>query len=321
MNKLMIMTTAIAILTGLEAGAVTKKAVSFPNGSIELKGELYLPDGTKDDSQLKAIVVSHPGGGVKEQCAGTYAHRLAEAGFVALAFDASYQGESGGQPHDFEDPYSRVSDVYAAVDFLSTLSFVDKNGIGAMGLCAGGGYTIKASCIDRRIKAVAGVSIFDIGGSMRAAVGDQIIASLEGAMAQRTREANGEPVLYMTRIPDSKADLKDTDPAFLHEAVDYYRTPRAQHPRATNKLALRSMPLILSYSSFDQVAELLTQPLLIISGSESDTHFFSQQAYDLARGKKEMYRPEGATHVSLYDIEPHVTMASEKLVKFFKENL
>ena len=185
------MTTAIAILTGLEAGAVTKKAVSFPNGSIELKGELYLPDGTKADSQLKAIVVSHPGGG----------------------------------------------------------------------------YTIKASCIDRRIKAVAGISIFDIGGSMRAALGDQTLATLANAAEQRTREAKGEPVLYMPRIPDSKADLKDSDPVFLHEAVDYYRTPRAQHPRATNKLALRSMPLIISFSAFDQVADLLTQPLLIISGS------------------------------------------------------
>lgn len=321
MKKLIVMTTAIAILTGLEAGAVTKKAVSFPNGSIELKGELYLPDGTKADSQLKAIVVSHPGGGVKEQCAGTYARKLAEAGLVALAFDASYQGESSGEPHDLEDPYARTSDVYAAVDFLSTLSFVDKNAIGALGLCAGGGYTIKASCIDRRIKAVAGISIFDIGGSMRAALGDQTLATLANAAEQRTREANGEPVLYMPRIPDSKADLKDSDPAFLHEAVDYYRTPRAQHPRATNKLALRSMPLIISFSAFDQVADLLTQPLLIISGSESDTHYFSQQAYDLARGKKEMFRPEGATHVALYDIEPYVTQAADKLIQFFKENL
>lgn len=140
-----------------------KSDVKFKNNTILLAGNLYVPSEFDEAKKYPAIVVSHPGGGVKEQAAGLYADKLAELGFVTLAFDASNQGESEGTPRYFEDPYARTEDVRAAVDYLTTLSFVDTDNIGALGICAGGGYTVAVSQTERRIKAVATVSMVDIG--------------------------------------------------------------------------------------------------------------------------------------------------------------
>ncbi|MFD9612031.1 alpha/beta hydrolase [Streptomyces sp. NPDC059083] len=142
-------------------------AITFPNGPITMAGDLHLPGDIDRTARHAAVVVVHPGGGVKEQAAGLYAARLAEQGFVALAFDASYQGDSGGEPHHLEDPYARVDDVRAAVDHLQTLDFVDPERIGALGICAGGGYAVNAAMTDYRIKALTTVSAVNIGTSFR----------------------------------------------------------------------------------------------------------------------------------------------------------
>jgi fermentation-respiration switch protein FrsA (DUF1100 family) len=149
--------------TVLSSGVIVRD-VLFKNREITMAGDLYLPANWVSTGSYSAIVVTHPGGGVKEQVAGHYADKLAEKGFVALAFDASYQGESGGEPRFLEDPYARVEDIRSAVDYLTTVPFVNKENIGALGICAGGGYTLNAAQTEKRIKAIATVSAVDIGG-------------------------------------------------------------------------------------------------------------------------------------------------------------
>ncbi|BBU84065.1 hypothetical protein EIMP300_54650 [Escherichia coli] len=148
--------------------------VSFTNSNnptISLSAVIYFPPKFEiikhETRQYPAIVVSHPGGGVKEQTAGTYAEKLAEKGFVTIAYDASYQGESGGEPRQLENPYIRTEDVSAVIDYLTTLSYVDNTRIGAMGICAGAGYTANAAIQDRRIKAIGTVSAVNIGSMFR----------------------------------------------------------------------------------------------------------------------------------------------------------
>lgn len=142
---------------------VMKERVSFKNGPWTMAGELYLPEGFSTESKYAAVIVVHPGGGVKEQTAGKYAELMAGDGFVAIAFDASHQGESEGEPRRLDSPYNRVEDVKCAVDYLTTLPYVDRSRIGAMGICAGGGYAINAALTEKRIKAVAGISPVDAG--------------------------------------------------------------------------------------------------------------------------------------------------------------
>ena len=143
------------------------QSVEFNNGDIAMAGNVYLPADFNGDRTYSTIVVVHPGGGVKEQTAGVYAQRLADQGFVTLAFDASHQGASEGMPRFLDNPMNRVGDIYSAVDYLTTLPYVDDHNIGILGICAGGGATIKAATTDRRITSVATVSAVDVGAATR----------------------------------------------------------------------------------------------------------------------------------------------------------
>lgn len=297
--------------------------ITFPRKDLgfDLAGNLYLPIDFAADKHYPAIVVSHPGGGVKEQTAGTYAKRLAEAGYVTLAFDAAYQGQSGGEPRNIDDPHLRVEDISYAIDYLLTLPFVDEKRIGALGICAGGGATMQASCLDRRIKAVAGISIFDVGGATRDMGKEKLLEFLEKVSAQKTAEAHGDPLLLSPIIPDTKSELPPDAPEYLVQAVDYYRTPRAWHPRSTNRAVFSLLDRRVNFFPFKLMNELLTQPLLIISGEQSDTIKYSREAYEAACGPKELFLVKGAGHVDMYDKEPYVSEAVVKLAAFFGDNL
>jgi uncharacterized protein len=241
---------------------VTPKSITFKNGSLNMSGNLYLPEGFREDAKYAAIVVVHPGGGVKEQTAGLYAQKLAGQGFVTLAFDASHQGASEGMPRFLDDPMTRVGDIYSAVDYLTTLDYVDSNRIGALGICAGSGATVKAATTERRIKALATVSAVDVGAASRkgwegkASVAEQI-ATLEAVAKERTAEAAGAKPVYVPYVPQ----VGDrTAPRDLQEAADYYLTPRGQHPNAPNKMLLTSVNYMVAFTGFDGVDTLLTQP-------------------------------------------------------------
>ena len=201
--------------------------VTFPNRGNTVVGNLFTPPGPGAGSKYPAIVVTHPFGAVKEQVSTLYAEKLTEQGFITLVFDASYQGESGGEPHFTEIPAARVEDIRCAVDFLSNHPQADEDRIGALGICAGGGYTINAAQTELRIKAVAGVSTFDIGSARREGVGGMIplearMRTLEEVGRQRTREARGEPVGYFSLVPDDPQQALNNPSQLYREGYVYY---------------------------------------------------------------------------------------------------
>lgn len=296
--------------------------VSFPNRNITMAGHLYLPQGFNETQKYPAIVVVHPGGGVKEQAAGLYARLLAEQGFVALAFDSSYQGASGGEPHFLDEPMNRVGDIYSAVDYITTLPFVDAGRIGGVGICAGGGMLAKASAIDHRIKAVGTASAVNVGSATRKGWdGKGALADLQGLLGalaqQRTAEAAGAEAAYAPYVPPVG---DKTTPRDLQEAADYYLTPRGQHPNAQNKMLMNTLGAWVGFDAFDLADTLLTQPLLIIAGSEAGSRWHSEELQAKAAGPKELVLIEGATHMDLYDGAGAIT-AVNTLAPFFKAQL
>lgn len=298
------------------------QSVTFKNRSIDMAANLYLPPNFDKSRAYAAIVVVHPGGGVKEQAAGLYADLLAKEGFVTLAFDSSYQGESGGAPHFLDMPMNRTDDVYSAIDYVTTLPYVDKERIGVAGICAGGGYAAKASSIDRRVKAVATASAVNTGASARKGWEGkgstaELMATLEAIAKQRTAEAAGAAVGYAPYVPQVG---DKTAPRDLQEAADYYLTPRAQHSNAANKMLFNAFGAWVGFDAFDVVDPLLTQPLLVIAGDQAGSLWHSQELYAKAPGPKELYLIKGAAHMDLYDGKGAVA-AVNKMAPFFKSNL
>ncbi|HCZ8769265.1 TPA: alpha/beta hydrolase [Staphylococcus aureus] len=299
------------------------KKVNFKSNNLNVVANMYFPENFDENNQYPAIVVNHPAGGVKEQTAGLYAERLATLGYVTMAYDASYQGESEGQPHNLENPSSRVEDVRAAVDYFNTLDFIDDSRIGALGICAGGGYTIKAAQTEKRIKAVVGISAADIGQNFRKGwTGNQdekdINPLLEQVAEQRKAEANGAPQKLVGFVPEEPTEDMDQE---TKDGWEYYRTPRAQHERSINQFPFISFDRIIEFTAFDLVDKLLTQPVLFIAGSEAGTLWQSENAYERALEPKDIHIVEGANHFDMCDKEPFVTEAVEKMNSFYGQYL
>ncbi|GHB73249.1 hypothetical protein GCM10010377_74600 [Streptomyces viridiviolaceus] len=301
-----------------------KANVTFPSTGLSLAGILYTPD-NHTGALLPAVVVSHPCGGVKEQTASVYAERLTREGFAALVFDAAYQGESEGMPRGLEDPFQRAEDIRAAVTYLTTRDDIDPARIGALGICGSGGYVPFAAQTDHRIKAVATVSAADTGDLFRRGLGrtqgpEILQAMLDQAGALRTAEARGGQDLTMLNwVPESPEGLEER--TLFADAHDYYKTPRAQHPRSTNEWPLRSIDQIAQYDSYAMIELISPRPLLMIIGSDADTGYFSREAIAKANEPKELFVIDGATHVDLYDKDEYVTLAVAKLTDFFGRNL
>lgn len=301
-----------------------RKSVTFKNGNLNIAAHLYLPEGFDENKKYPAIPCVHPGSSCKDQTAGIYAEKLAELGYVTIAFDASYQGESEGEPRYIEEPSARVEDIRCAVDYLTTLDFVDENRIGVLGVCAGGGYAVNAAMTERRIKAVGTVVGANIGRLNRE--GDPI-KTLEAIGQQRTVEARGAEPMITNWIPNNQeereqAGITDID---ITEAVDYYTTPRGQSPNSPNKLKFTSLESVIGFDAFHLVEQLLTQPLQIIVGSVQGGFGSYKDGHELynraASYKKDLFVVEGASHYDLYDQPEPVNQAVEKLEAFYKENL
>lgn len=316
--------TELVTVTPVERNTgVTVRKVSFlRSNNIVLVGNLFLPKDFDASRRYPAVLSVHPAGSIKEQSAGLYAYRLAERGFVTLAFDAAYAGESGGTPHYTEAPYERVEDIRYAIDYLVTLPFIDERRIGALGLCAGGGYVLATAPTDRRIRAVAGVSAADIGAAnreswLRGRTVDEQIALLEDVSEQRTREARGEDLMKVYMCPEPTAE---TAPSF-REGYDYYRTSRAWHPRADNFYLRRSQATKMAFSAIENIY-LLTQPVLLVVGSKADSDWQTDRFYQALPGNdKEVFVVDGSSHIDLYDHPEYVGRAVEKLAGFFTRTL
>jgi hypothetical protein len=307
-----------------------KTEVTFDSAGLRLAGHLYLPgNGRPQDNgpagPRAAIVVGHPGSGVKEQAAGRYAERLSRAGFVTLAFDAAYQGESEGTPRGLEDPAHRIEDIKAAVSFLSVRDEVDAARIGVLGICASGGYAVPAAATDHRIKAVATVSAADIGAQFRdGADGTQDPAVLQGlldaAAEARTAEARGEGMTTFPVFPESEEQAR-AGGQHLFDGWEYYCTDRAQHPRSTKAMPWSSVDRIAQFDAFRFIGLIAPRPVLMIAGTEAVTAPMSTAALAMAGEPKELFRIDGASHVDLYDKDEYVSPAVTKLTGFFQESL
>ena len=302
---------------------VTREKVTFKNRyGIELAGDLYIPKNS-GNQPMPALAISGPFGAVKEQSSGLYANQMAERGFVALAFDPSYTGESGGEPRHVGSPEINTADFSAALDFLGIHKKVDRNSIGFIGICGFAGFALNA--IDKRVKAVATTSMYDMSrvnakGYFDATTLEQRTQILEQMGEQRWKDAeNGAYASSSNNLPEK---LQGTDPPFVKEYFDYYKTPRGFHPRslnsngawtATTPLSFMNMPL-LTY-----IKEISPRPLLLIAGEKAHSRYFSEDAYKAASEPKELMIIPNAVHVDLYD-KVHV-IPFDKLESFFKEHL
>lgn len=302
------------------------KKVSFKKYDLNIAGLLFLPNDFNETEKYPAIVVTHPGGGVKEQCSSLYAWNLAQKGYIALAFDASHQGESEGYPRYLEDPTSRVEDIRSAVDYLVTLPFVDEERIGAMGICAGGGYTMNAIQTDLRIKAAAGISTWNVGDSARNGFPgvneENFLQNLLKQVADaRTKEARGNEPEYWKYVPDTPEEIANAPSVIVKEASEYYRTPRCSYPTSVNKYLVSSNDKLADWDAFIHIDTVTPRPLLFIVGSNADTLYFTEDAYKRANEPKEIFTIKNASHVDLYDKPEFVNQVVEKLEEFFNKNL
>lgn len=303
-----------------------KQKVKFKNGYWTLAGELYLPDNFNENEKYAALVVCHPGGGVKEQISALYAEGMRKQGFVVLTFDASHQGESEGEPRLLDNPIERSEDIKCGVDYLTTLSYVDRQRIGAVGSCAGAGYAIFATLTDRRIKAVCGICCTNPGATTRLGWDgkrslEEQKRRLDEIAEQRTAEANGAPVRYAHYVPEADEIDDNTYPDMV-EANDYYRNPnRALHPNSPNQFRFTGLAYRMTFDAYQFIPDYLDRPLLVIAGSKAGSLWQSKRAVELSNGPKELYVIENAGHFDLYDNPKYIKMALQKMNEFFGKYL
>ena len=288
---------------------------------ILLAADLYMPSDMNMDVRNPVLIIGHPFGAVKEQCAGLYAQEMAKRGFVTLAFDASYQGESGGTPRHTVSPDALVEDFSASVDWLGIQPFVDRERIGVIGICGSGGFSVCAASIDPRIKALATVSMYDMGRATRNGLGDAMSDEQRKAMfaevaVQRWREAEGAEPRIRFGTPER---LPENASAVQKEFFGYYRNPeRGQYPRYQGT-RYTSMAALTNFYPFAQIKEISPRPLLFVAGENAHSRYFSEDAYRQANEPKELYIVPDANHVDLYDRKDKIPF--DKLTVFFTEYL
>ncbi|RSC25228.1 alpha/beta hydrolase [Pseudomonas putida] len=302
---------------------VDHQKVTFKNRyGITLAADVYLPK-NRGNQRLAAIVIGGPFGAVKEQASGLYAQTMAERGFVTLAFDPSYTGESSGEPRNIASPDINTEDFMAAVDFIGLQSYVDRERIGLIGICGMGGMGLNAAAADKRVKAVVSSTMYDMSRVMSKGYNDSVTPeqraqALEQMSRQRWEDAaNGKPAYQ-----PAYNKLQGGEAQFLVEYADYYMTPRGYHARAVNSgnswsvttpQAFMNMP-ILSY-----IAEISPRPILFIHGEKAHSRYFSETAYAAAAQPKELLIVKDATHVDLYDRLDKIPF--DAMTAFFTKNL
>ena len=307
-----------------QSNKVVHEKVTFRNRyGITLAADMYIPKNAK--GKLAAIAVSGPFGAVKEQSSGLYAQTLAERGFLTIAFDPSYTGESGGQPRYVASPDINTEDFCAAVDFLSTLDDVDPERIGILGICGWGGMALNAVAMDTRIKATVTSTMYDMSrvnanGYFDAMGADQRYELRRQLNAQRTLDAKKGTYELAGGVVDP---LPDDAPQFVKDYYAYYKTPRGYHKRSlnsnngwnkTSSLSFINMPL-LAYS------DEIRSAVLMIHGEKAHSRYFSEDAFKKLKGdNKELLIIPGASHVDLYDNQANV-IPFDKIESFFREYL
>ena len=307
---------------------VTVQKVNFKNQyQMNVSGNLFIPKNLDANTKSPAIVVGHPMGAVKEQSANLYATKLAEKGFVTLSLDLSFWGESEGMPRNAVSPDIYAEDFSAAVDFLGTRPFIDKERIGALGICGSGSFVISAAKIDPRMKAIATVSMYDMGAANRNGLKhgqtlEQRKETIAQAAQQRYVEFTGGETLYTS---GTVHQLDENTHPIQREFYDFYRTPRGEYTPASSSRELTTHPTLTSnikfmnFYPFNDIETISPRPMLFIAGADAHSREFSEEAYKLAGQPKELVIIPGAGHVDLYDRVDLIPF--EKLASFFQSNL
>lgn len=306
-------------------GKVNIHSVTYKLNGIDIAANVYTPAGYDSSKKYPALVVAHPNGGIKEQVAGLYAQLLAESGYITIAPDAAYQGASGGEPRHKDNPASRTEDIRGAADFITQYPGVDATRLGILGICGGGGYTLKATQGDKRFRAVATLSMFNSGEVRRNGFQNSQIATIQERLQQasdaRTQEAAGGKIVY-AGVPNVTDEIiaKTTTDLYREGYVYYYRTHA--HPNST---FLYTMSSLLDLMTWDATAnmDLINQPLLMIAGSKAETKYMTDEAFAKATNakNKELFLVDGATHIQTYWKPEYVNQIVNKLVQFYNENL
>lgn len=308
------------------AGQVNLLPVKYDLRGITVAANVYTPAGYDPAKTYAAVVVAHPNGGVKEQVAGLYAQKLAEAGYITIAADASYQGASSGEPRGYDVPEYRINDIRGMVDFIQQYPGVDPERVGALGICGGGGYTLGAAQNDKRIKAVATLSMFNTGdvrrnGYMRTQTAT-IQERLKAAAEARAREAAGGPVEYPAGMGSMTPEEAQKIPIDLYRDGYFYYGVDFFHPNDGGTAPTSCMLDLMMWDATDRM-ELINQPLLMMAGSIADSKYMSDEAFEKATGTtdKEYFIIEGATHIRTYFVPEYVEQVETKLKEFFGKRL
>lgn len=305
---------------------VTVEKVTYKNRyGIEVSAEMYTSKTLDRSKRHPAIIIGTPYGGVKEQGAGIYAMTLARRGFVTLAFDESFNGESGGEPRHVSSPDIFVEDFSAGVDFIGTLPFVDRNRIGVIGICGSGGFAVTAAQVDKRIKAVVTASMYDMSRVNHYGWEDSMSKEEYDKMLDRLGEQrwedfeNGEPQ-YIPSFPEA---VTDSVPAGLDpissEFWEYYAMERGHNPRARGGFTTTSNMAFINFPLMNYIETISPRPILFIIGENAHSRYFSEDAYRRAAEPKELYIVPGARHIDLYDRTDMIPF--DKIESFFREYL
>lgn len=303
---------------------VDHSKITFVNRyGITLAADMYVPKNAS--GKLPALAVSGPFGAVKEQCSGLYAQTMAERGFLAIAFDPSYTGESGGLPRYVASPDINTEDFCAAVDFLSNLENVDSEKIGIIGICGWGGMAINSAAIDTRIKATVASTMYDMSRVSAyvyfdSTTPDQRYEARKALNAQRTADyKNGSYARAGGVVDPLPADA----PQFVREYYDYYKTPRGYHKRSLNSNGGWNRTSVLSFMNMPLLsfAGEIRSAVLVVHGEKAHSRYFGEDAFKKLRGdNKELFIIKGANHTDLYD-DRAGAIPYGKMEKFFRDNL